>query len=268
MLTEPVSPQAHAGLLSMHAGGFPLRVRRGRHCGRDDCPRARADRRGRRANCCIDTPAGPCRAPIRCAAPAPHAQCATVRISSVAVTGVPSFVHSAGLPVQIGTRDGHSRHRVRRGVLRHRRQRSRRHSDRDGATSRSWCGWGSRSSDAVEASVNVVHPVHDRVKGIHGTIFTGAPRTNADLRSATVLEGGVLRRSPGATGTAALMAVLDAMGLLVGGSPVHTRRRAGTTLKGRVVGRHRDGRRRRRSIRGRSKAPPTITGFHEFTIDD
>ena len=70
------------------------------------------------------------------------------------------------------------------------------------------------------------HPIDGRLKGIHGTIFTGASRAAADLRSATVLDGEVLRRSPGVTGTAALLAVLDAMGLLSEDQPFHTRRRA------------------------------------------
>ena len=56
---------------------------------------------------------------------------------------------------------------------------------------------------------------------IQGAIFTGAASGPADLRSATVLDGEVLRRSPGATGTAALLAVLDAMGLLAGDASEH-----------------------------------------------
>ena len=79
---------------------------------------------------------------------------------------------------------------------------------------------------------------HDaRLKDIHGTIFTGAPRAAADLRSATVLDGEVLRRSPGVTGTAALMAVLDAMGLDEGNRFTHEGV-IGTTLHGSVVSRH------------------------------
>ena len=56
---------------------------------------------------------------------------------------------------------------------------------------------GREIKDAVESAVQVQHPIDGTLKDIHGTIFTGAPRAGADLRSATVLDGEVLRRSPG-----------------------------------------------------------------------
>jgi proline racemase len=75
------------------------------------------------------------------------------------------------------------------------------------------------------------------LKGIQGTIFTGAPRAESDLRSATVVDGEVLRRSPGVTGTAAIIAVLDAMGLVVDDAPFRHEGILGTTLAGHSVSR-------------------------------
>ncbi|MEO5739998.1 MAG: proline racemase family protein, partial [Vicinamibacterales bacterium] len=99
------------------------------------------------------------------------------------------------------------------------------------------------------------------LKGIQGTIFTGASRSVSDLRTATVLDGEVLRRSPGVTGTAALLAVLDAMGLLIEGHRFTHEGLLDTTLHGSVVSRQ-------------AGDPPTVnpviegsasvTGFHEF----
>ncbi len=99
------------------------------------------------------------------------------------------------------------------------------------------------------------------VKDIHGTIFTGAARGEADLRSATVLDGEVLRRSPGVTGTAALMAVLDAMGLLTEGHRFIHEGVLGTTLHGSVVGRQAGD---ARAIIPVIEGSASITGFHEF----
>lgn len=110
--------------------------------------------------------------------------------------------------------------------------------------------------------MHVQHPIDAGVKDVHGTIFTGAARGAADLRSATVLSREVLRRSPGVTGTAALMAVLDAMGLLTDDRRFIHEGVLGTTLQGRIP---------RRSQIGEIAAgvpviegSASITGFHEF----
>src|SRR5687767_14366069 len=94
MLTEPTSPGAHAGVLSMHAAGFPLVSGEGligaviialEHKlidGVDD-------------HVLIDTPVGLFRT---------FPTTAHGRVSKVVVTGVPSFVHAAGYPLRIGAR--------------------------------------------------------------------------------------------------------------------------------------------------------------------
>ena len=88
-----------------------------------------------------------------------------------------------------------------------------------------------------------------------------ASRGDADLRSATVLDGGVLRRSPGITGTAALIAIVDAMGLLADAHRFTHEGVLGTIVQGRVV--HTQGAEPREVVPV-IEASASITGFHEF----
>jgi proline racemase len=91
---------------------------------------------------------------------------------------------------------------------------------------------------AVDARLAVAHPVHAEVTGVAGTIFTGpAHRSSADLRSVTVTVGGVVGRSASGTGTAAIMAVIDAMGLLDHERPFVTEGLLGDHLAARVSAR-------------------------------
>ncbi len=121
---------------------------------------------------------------------------------------------------------------------------------------------GREITDAIQSTVPVQHPVDASLKDVQGTIFTGAARGAGDLRSATVLDGAVLRRSPGVTGTAALMAVLDAMGLLSEERSFTHEGIVGTTLQGSVA--------QRQQMADVAAIVPviegsaSITGFHEF----
>jgi proline racemase len=176
------------------------------------------------------------------------------------VTGVPSFVHSAGLPLRIGTRPitvdiafGGQFYAITDseaiGI------------PIDMKNASALVRMGREIKDAIESTVHVEHPIDADVKNIHGTIFTGVSRAAADLRSATVLDGEVLRRSPGITGTAALMAVLDAMGVLIGGHRFTHEGVLGTTLHGSVVSRQAGG---PPTVIPMIEGSASITGFHEF----
>ena len=252
LLTEPVSPNAHAGLLCMHAAGFPAvsgeAVIAAVTIGLEHNLIASTD-----DNLLIDTPPGVFSASA-------FALRAAADERGVTVTGVPSFVHSAGLTIEANHRKiavdvafGGEFYAIADseaiGIpvdMTHASQLIR---------------MGQNVKNAVEASLDVAHPLDRRVKGIHGTIFTSAPRA-ADLRSATVLDGQVLRRSPGVTGTAALLAVLDAMGLLMDDHPFTHEGVLGTTLRARLVS--------RQQVNELSMVVPviegtaSITGFHEF----
>lgn len=255
LLTEPVSPKAHAGLLSMHAAGFPVLSGEGVIAAitiaLEQKLIAAPDE-----ELLIDTPAGMVRAQPRVCGD---------RVESVTIIGVPSFVHSAGLTLEVGTR------KVTIDIAFGGEFYAVADSEAIGipiemTNALQLIRMGREITHAVESSINVVHPIDRKLKGIHGTIFTGAPRSEADLRSATILDGQVVRRSPGVTGTAALLAVLDAMGLLVENHTFTHEGVVGTMLKGRVLDRH--------QVDEVSMVVPviegsaSITGFHEFVRDD
>ncbi len=222
LLTEPVSANAHAGLLSMHGAGFPplsgegviadvtLALEHGILQGEFD-------------DLLIDTPAGLVRSRPRYVE---REDGAGIRVTGVTLTGVDSFVHVPGLAVKIGART------VRVDVAFGGELYAIADSEAVGVPigmphEAALIRMGRDITAAVEAA---------GVKEVHGAIFTGSSHT-ADLRSATVLQGEVLRRSPGATGTAALLAVLDAMGLMVPGQPVAHEGILGTVLLGSVASR-------------------------------
>jgi proline racemase len=245
MLTEPTSPTAHAGVLSMHGAGFPLVSGEGL-IGAVTIALEHKFIEGVEDEVIIDTPVGLFRARPRIGAAG--ARGASGAVSSVAVTGVPSFVESAGLVLKIGTRQ----------------------ITVDIAFGGQF--YAIADSEAIgipidianaDALVRVGRQITDAIESdIHGTIFTGASRTVADLRSATVLDGEILRRSPGMTGTAALMSVLDAMGLLTDDRGFTHEGVLGTTLQGSVASRRQMG--ERRAVIPVIEGSATITGFHEF----
>lgn len=253
MLTEPVSPGSHAGLLSMHAAGFPF-VSGESIIGAITIALEHNLIEGVDGELRIDTPVGLFRGLAQMAATGG-------RVARVAVTGVPSFVHSAGLPMRIGTRNitvdiafGGEFYAIT-------------DSEAIGipvemANAGALIRMGREIKDAIESTVHIQHPQAGKLKDLQGTIFTSAPRAGADLRSATVLDGEVLRRSPGATGTAALMAVLDAMGLLTKGLQFTHEGVLGTILRGSVASRPQaDG---TPAVVPVIEGSASVTGFHEF----
>ena len=89
---------------------------------------------------------------------------------------------------------------------------------------------------SVDALQTWAHPIDPRLTGIAGTVFTGPPRhEGADLRNVTVsADGRSIDRHAGPA-TAAVMAVLDAMGLLADDRPFVHERIVDTRLTGRLV---------------------------------
>jgi proline racemase len=253
LLTEPVSAVAHAGLLFMHAAGFPLISGEG-VIGAVTIALEHKLIEGAGIEILLDTPAGLVRA-------GPRTGPSDAKVTSVAITGVPSFVHSAAVPVDIGARTvsvdiafGGEFYAIA-------------DSEAIGiplemANASQLIRMGLAVKEAVESSISVVHPIDGKLKGIHGAIFTGAPRAGADLRSATVLDGQVLRRSPGATGTAALLAVLDAMGLLMDDRVFTHEGVLGTLMQGRVLSRQPE--EEMPAVLTLVEGSASITGFHEF----
>jgi len=121
---------------------------------------------------------------------------------------------------------------------------------------------------AVEKAVTVLHPLEPQLQGIYGTIFTGPPSAEgADLRNVTIFADAEVDRSPCGSGTAAVMAVLSAMGMFAGPEQVFTHESIiGTTFRGRVVEQTKVG--EIEAIIPEIEGEAYITGENTFLIDD
>ena len=223
LLTEPEHAGSDAGVLFMHNEGFSTM------CGHGVIAVVTIGlERGlfKAADVTLDSPAGPIRA---------HASMAGVRVNSVRFRNVPSFVLHPAVAVRLGARE--VRADVAFGgafyaivdsesagipVIPERLPDLRRA--------------GMEIKHAVEAAVRVEHPDEPQLHGIYGTIFTGPPSSaDADLRNVTIFAEAEVDRSPCGTGTAAVMAVLAAMGLLGPGHTFTHESIIGTTFRGRVI---------------------------------
>ena len=263
VLTEAVSPEAHAGILFMDGDGFPaisghgliaaatIAVARDLFVSRD----ADADVR-----IAFDTAAGVVHTLVRA-----EGQGAERRIHSVVFTNIPAFVHTAGQPVRVGPRE------LRVDIAFAGLFYAIVDTEATGVALR-----GERLNDlrrlgvdlqaALNRDAQFVHPADPDAGGISGVIFTGPPSDpEAHLRS-VVVSGSVVDRSPGGTATAALMAVLDAMGMLSEEGHFVHESITGTLFRGRAA---------RRTVVGEVPAlvaeiegSAWITGEHTFLIDE
>jgi proline racemase len=120
---------------------------------------------------------------------------------------------------------------------------------------------------AVEAAQTIAHPLEPGLAGIYGTIFTGPPNDpGADLRNVTVFADAEVDRSPCGTGTCAVMAVVDAMGLLSEDKPFVHESLIGTRFTGRIAGRTTVG--EYQAIVPEIEGSAWITGEHTFLVDN
>ncbi len=254
VLTEPVSPGAHAGLLFMHNQGYAAMCGHGIIAATTIAlERGLVMPGGDGTTIVYDTPAGLVRA---------RATLDGGRVSSVRFTGVPSFVLAAGVGVTVHGRllradiayggafyaivDAESA-----GL------------PLDPSHLPELRRMGVAIREAVEAVVRVVHPAEPGLSGLYGTIFTGPPNdARADLRNVTVFAEGAVDCSPCGTGTAAVMAVVDAMGLLDPGRPFVHESLIGTTFSGRLSGRSEVG--ELPAILPELEGAAWVTGEHTF----
>jgi proline racemase len=231
ILTPPEHPGSHAGVLFMHNEGFSTMCGHGVIAVTTIVIERNLIQLPREADgsvrLTLDSPAGPI-----------HARARTDggRVTSVSFRNVPSFVLHPALPVRIGTRD------VRADVAFGGAFYAIVDSEAVGIPIR-----GDRLTDlrrvgmeikhAVEKAVKVEHPLEPQLHGIYGTIFTGPPSDErADLKNVTIFADAEVDRSPCGTGTAAVMAVLSAMGMLSEQDQIFTHESIiGTRFRGRVV---------------------------------
>jgi proline racemase len=277
ILTEPVSPGAHAGVLFMHNEGYSTM------CGHGviavttiALERGLLMPGGDGSSVVYDSPAGTIRARARMerrgaggSGGPPGAGAGVVdgvRVGSVVFANVPSFVLHGGMTVKLRSRQ------IRADVAFGGAFYAIVDSEAvgvpiDAAHLPELRRIGMEIKHAIEAAHTIVHPLEPGLTGIYGTIFTGPPGDeSADLRNVTIFADAEVDRSPCGTGTSAVMAVIDAMGLLAGDRPFVHESLIGTRFTGRVLS---------RSVVGDYQAlvpeiegSAWITGEHTFLIDD
>jgi proline racemase len=264
VLTEPVTPGADAGVLFMHNEGYSTM------CGHGIVAvTTMAIERGlihpREPNRIVyDSPAGPVHA--RACVSQREGEGGRLRVDRVAFDNVPSFVLAPGLPVRLGNRE------IRVDVAFGGAFYAIVDAEAAGlpitpAKLPELRRVGMEIKHAVEAAATVVHPLDKGLNGIYGTIFTGPPeRSDADLKNVTIFADAEVDRSPCGTGTCAVMAVIDAMGLLPAGRPFGHESLIGTLFNGRIAGRTRVG--DFGAILPELEGSAWITGEHVFLVDD
>jgi proline racemase len=274
VLTGPERPDSDAGVLFMHNEGFStmcghgiiavatIAIERGLITKSPESPESPAGpwARAGPVSLTLDAPAGQIR--IRAEVIMRNGQ---KRVDRVSFTNVPSFVLAPAVPIQIGSRSlqvdvafGGAFYAIvdaeaagvpivvdRLPELR--------------AT-------GMAIKREVERAVKVIHPTEPGLMGIYGTIFTGpATRPQAHLRNVTIFADAEVDRSPCGTGTCAVLAVLQAMGLVEEDRPFIHESIIGTTFSARVASRTTVG--DREAIVPMLTGDAWITGEHTFLVD-
>ena len=261
LMTEPVTPGAHAGVLFMHNEGWSTMCGHGIVAVTTIAIERDLIWPGG-PGLVLDSPAGPIEAR---AAITTHPD-GRRRVSSVAFTNVPSFVLEAGLPVRLGggrtllvdVAFGGAFYAIvdaeAAGLA---VDPSRLHDLRR-------CG--TEVKREVERLRQVAHPLDAGLKGIYGVIFTAPPQhPDAHLRNVTIFADAEVDRSPCGTGTAAVMAVLSEMGVLGDDAPFVHESIVGTLFRGRIVARQQVG--DLPAIVPEIQGSAWITGEHTLLID-
>ena len=261
ILTPPEHPGSQSGVLFMHNEGFSTMCGHGVIAvttiiierGLMDLPRAEDGS----VELTLDAPAGPIKL---------RAKTADGHVTSVSFRNVPSFVLHPALALRIGSRDIRAdvafggafyaivdSESVGIPIL--------------GARLPDLRRVGMEIKHAVEKAVTVEHPVEPGLHGIYGTIFTGPPSDEgADLRNVTIFADAEVDRSPCGSGTAAVMAVLSAMGMLSDPDQIFRHESIiGTLFRGRVVGTVKVG--ELDAIIPEIEGDAHITGENTFIID-
>ena len=263
ILTEPVAAGSHAGVLFMHNEGYSTM------CGHGviavttmALERGLLMPGGDGATIVYDSPAGTIRARAKLrTGGAGHAG-----VESVSFLNVPSFVLLGGMTVKLGSRA------IRADVAFGGAFYAIVDSEAAGlpidiAHLPELRRVGMDIKHAIEATQTIVHPLDAGLSGIYGTIFTGPPSDDrADLRNVTIFADAEVDRSPCGTGTAAVMAVIDAMGLLGSDRPFVHESLIGTRFNGRVASRTRVA--EYPAIVPEIEGSAWITGEHTFLVDD
>ncbi|MEZ5292474.1 MAG: proline racemase family protein [Vicinamibacterales bacterium] len=267
LLTEPATEGADAGVLFMHNEGWStmcghgtiavatIAVERGLMWDAGQSPGAGI------VEMTLDVPAGPVRTRARTALVD-----GATRVTDVSFLNPPSFVLAPGVPLTVSGRmctvdvsfggafyaivDVES---VGLSV--------------DVAALPELKRMGMAIAREVERVMKVVHPEEPGLTGVYGTIFTAPAREEgAHLRNVTIFADAEVDRSPCGSGTAAVMAVLDEMGVLPAAADTFVHESViGTRFHGRIHRRLRVG--DHPAIVPEISGSAWITGEHTFLVD-
>lgn len=262
LLTLPERADSDVGVLFMHNEGYSTM------CGHGIIAvttiafeRGLVTHADERVSLVFDAPAGQIRA---------RADITTVngrrRVRSVSFLNVPSFVLVAGLPVTIGSRTipvdvafGGAFYAVVDAEAAGLAVMPARLTELKTV--------GMQIAREVERLIPVVHPLEPGLTGVYGTIFTGPPTADgAHLRNVTIFADHEVDRSPCGTGTCAVLAVLDAMGLVDPDTPFVHESIVGSTFSARVHDRTSVG--EIPAIVPELTGAASITGDHTFVVDE
>lgn len=256
LLTVPEHPDSDVGVLFMHNEGYSTM------CGHGIIAvttiafeRGLVTHADGRTTLVFDAPAGQIHA---------RATMGGGRVQEVSFRNVPSFVYAAAVPVHVAGRDllvdvafGGAFYAVvdaesaGLAVV----------PERLGDLKRV----GMLIAREVERLIPVVHPLEPGLTGVYGTIFTGPPSSEtAHLRNVTVFADHEVDRSPCGTGTCAVLAVLDAMGLVDDAVPFVHESIIGTSFRARVLSRTTVG--EHQAIVPELTGSASITGEHTFIV--
>jgi trans-L-3-hydroxyproline dehydratase len=265
LLTQPTTPGAHAGVVFMDAAGYPSMsghsVIAATTIALERALIVTPGAADGEITLVLDTPAGTVQATARV-----ETRGGQISVDSVAVTNVPAFVHAPSCPVALGTRElrvdiayGGAFYAIvdteAVGVpLTVRKLPELRRL-------------GIEICESARKTLQPVHPLDASIAGIAGVIFTAPPTDpEAHLRNVTVKGSGSIDRSPGGTGTSAVMAVLDAMGLLPDSLPFVHEGLGGALMRGRALQRTQVG--DHTALVTQIEGAAWITGEHTFLLDD
>ncbi|WP_139343354.1 proline racemase family protein [Virgibacillus siamensis] len=126
---------------------------------------------------------------------------------------------------------------------------------------------GMKIKYAIEATINIQHPLQDDLKGIYGVIFSGNPsNSNADLKNVTIFADHQIDRSPCGTGTSARVAALYANGELEKSESFFHESITGGVFQSAVIADAKvtsfD------AVIPEVSGTASITGFHQFVVDE
>lgn len=264
-LTEPVQAGSHAGLVFMDAGGYPpllghavmaaatIAVEHGLIVSPDGGPGERLLR--------LDTAAGTVEALVRLAPPG-----GTRQVTSVRLACPPAFVLEPGRAIAVAGREVRA-DLAACGVCFAIVDSEAVGVALDSSRLPDLRRLGVEVCDAVNEQARPEHPLLAGQAGVQGAILIGAARADeAHLRFVTVSGDGVVDRSSGGAGTPAVMAVLDAMGILPEGATFAFESLSGARLTGRVSGRTTAA--DLPAVLTELEGEAWITGRHVFTIED